>query len=152
MQETDLDAVLTIERASFPSPWSKALFQQELENAISRCLVVERAELVSQGELVAYVCFWVVHDEIHIMNLATAPRHRRKGIARMLLGRALQSGRKKSDARRALLEVRRSNAAAKSLYHALGFRVVGTRRGYYQDTGEDALVMSLEVEGWRATP
>jgi ribosomal-protein-alanine N-acetyltransferase len=149
----DLDAVLAIERASFRSPWSRRLFEQELSNPLSRgwvalgpCPSGLSGKLGPQGDLLAYVCVWVVHEEMHIMNLATHPSCRRQGVARALLGRVLAHARE-AGVGRILLEVRPSNAAAQSLYSSLDFRVVGTRPGYYQDTGEDALIMIKELHG-----
>ena len=153
LQEMDLEAVLAIERASFRSPWSHRLFQQEISNALSRCWVAlgprhgkEAAKAGPGGELVGYVCSWVVQEEMHIMNLATHPSRRRLGIARALLGHLL-SYAVEAAVERIVLEVRRSNTPAQSLYHSLDFKVVGRRPSYYQDTGEDALIMVKEMHG-----
>jgi ribosomal-protein-alanine N-acetyltransferase len=101
------------------------------------------------GELLAYAVSRVVVDELHLQNLAVSPDHRRLGLGRLLLRLVLRLGSQRG-AQVALLEVRRSNAAARLLYEAEGFRVVGVRPGYYRDPPEDAL--RLERRGPAATP
>jgi ribosomal-protein-alanine N-acetyltransferase len=86
----------------------------------------------------------VVHDELHILNVATAPEHRRRGVARAVLQAALDVGRQKR-CTLATLEVRRSNGTALELYRSFGFRPVGIRPNYYVDEGEDAIVMVLDL-------
>lgn len=140
MRVDDLDEVLAIERASFTMPWSRGAFVYEIErNRVARCLVMREGGLV-----VGYVCLWEIVDELHVTNIAVHPDHRRRGLGRHLLALVLQDA-----ARRALrvvgLEVRPSNTEARALYESFGFRVVGRRRGYYYDTGEDALVMEARV-------
>jgi ribosomal-protein-alanine N-acetyltransferase len=94
--------------------------------------------------VVGYVCLWEVADEMHVTNIAVHPRQRRRGIGRLLLGSILADGRAR-DVRVVVLEVRPSNTEAIGLYESFGFRVVGRRRGYYYDTGEDALVMETRL-------
>jgi [ribosomal protein S18]-alanine N-acetyltransferase len=89
---------------------------------------------------VGYHCAWVVFDELHLQNLAVHPDWRRKGIGSLLVRHALELGRGKKT-RTAILEVRRSNEEALGLYRKFGFEVVGVRRNYYPEEGEDALVM-----------
>jgi ribosomal-protein-alanine N-acetyltransferase len=107
------------------------------------------------GSVVGYVCLWEIADELHITNIAVHPAHRRRGLGRSLLGGVIQDGRERG-LRIVVLEVRPSNREALPLYESFGFRVVGRRRGYYYDTGEDALVMeaSLATAGMapRETP
>ncbi len=140
MRPVDLDDVLSIERASFSMPWSRGAFLYEMEqNQVARCFVVR-----DDGRVVGYVCLWEVADELHITNIAVHPDLRRRGIARALLGRVLEDARQQA-LRLVVLEVRPSNAEALALYESFGFRVVGRRRGYYYDTGEDALVMEASL-------
>ena len=140
MRPLDLDDVLSIERASFSMPWSRGAFLYEMEqNQVARCFVVRDGDRV-----VGYVCLWEVADELHITNIAVHPDLRRRGIARTLLGRVLDEARQRA-LRLVVLEVRPSNAEALALYESFGFRVVGRRRGYYYDTGEDALVMEASL-------
>jgi ribosomal-protein-alanine N-acetyltransferase len=141
MRPIDLDEVLAIERASFTMPWSRGAFLYEIEqNRVARCYVMREEE-----RLVGYICVWEVADEMHITNIAVHPAARRRGIGRGLLGSVLDDARRRS-MRLVVLEVRPSNVEARALYESFGFRVVGRRRGYYYDTGEDALVMETVLK------
>jgi ribosomal-protein-alanine N-acetyltransferase len=141
MRPVDLDDVVAIERASFSMPWSRGAFLYEMEqNRVARCLVMREA-----GRVLGYVCLWEVADELHITNIAVHPRERRRGHGRALLASILDDGRRRG-LRIVVLEVRPSNAEAIALYESFGFRVIGRRRGYYYDTGEDALVMEATLE------
>jgi [ribosomal protein S18]-alanine N-acetyltransferase len=95
-------------------------------------------------ELVGYVCFWVVFEELRMMNLAVAPHVRHRGIGRWLLQQAVTMGLEQG-ARRALLEVRASNAPALALYEQAGFFRSGVRTRYYTNPVEDAVLMELEL-------
>jgi ribosomal-protein-alanine N-acetyltransferase len=144
MRLDDLEEVLTIERASFPHPWSRQAFVYELrENRVARLWVV-RAEAEAEPPVVGYLCLWFIADEVHVTNLAVHPAHRQRGIGRYLLGSLLELYRQEG-ARRAALEVRPSNDSARRLYEAFGFRQVGLRKGYYFDTGEDAVLMEASL-------
>jgi len=140
MLPADLPDVLVIERASFSMPWSRGAFLYEIEqNQVARCWVGR-----SDGRLVGYICVWEVVDELHVTNVAVHPDARRQGIARALLESVFAHARAVGS-RMVILEVRPSNTEAIPLYESFGFRVVGRRRGYYYDTGEDALVMEALV-------
>ena len=140
MRPNDLGDVLVIERASFSMPWSRGAFLYEIEqNQVARCWVGR-----DDARIVGYICLWEVADELHITNVAVHPDSRRRGIARALLDSVFERARA-SRSRMVLLEVRPSNVEALALYESLGFRVVGRRRGYYYDTGEDALVMEAPM-------
>ncbi len=142
MVPADLETVMVIERAAFKHPWSTELFARELEHDWSTVLVAE--ELSPAGpRIVGFIIFWLVHDEIHVLNVATDPGERGRGIARTLLDACLAQGKAKG-AHLATLEVRRSNDAALRLYDRYGFRRVGIRPNYYADEGEDAIVMLME--------
>jgi ribosomal-protein-alanine N-acetyltransferase len=146
MRPADLDEVVAIERASFTMPWSRSAFLYEMEqNQVARCLVGR-----DSGRVIGYVCLWEVADELHVTNIAIHPRQRRRGFARRLLASILDDGRQR-DLRVVVLEVRPSNAEAIALYESFGFRVIGRRRGYYYDTGEDALVMEARLPGGKDT-
>ena len=142
MAVSDLDQVLDIERASFPTPWTRAAFCYEIEqNKVARCTVLR-----GRRGIVGYLCLWEIGHEIHITNLAAHPEWRHRGVARQLLGAALAEGVVRG-VTLALLEVRPSNTRALALYESLGFQVIGRRNGYYFDTGEDALVMEARLGG-----
>lgn len=103
----------------------------------------EAAESTTAAPVVGYLCFWIVFEEVRLMNLAVIKSRRHCGIASSLVGRALQSGLSQSAAR-AVLEVRSSNTAAQTLYRSLGFRDVSVRPKYYTNPLEDAVLMELE--------
>lgn len=143
MALADLDQVEAIDQVSFPTPWPKQAFQYELtRNQNALCWVAEWAEPGQQPVLVAAIVVWLILDEAHISTLAVHPGYRQRGIAQRLLAKVLlecaQTG-----AAQAYLEVRANNHAAQSLYRKFGFDAVGIRKGYYQDTGEDAVLMTL---------
>jgi ribosomal-protein-alanine N-acetyltransferase len=149
MRPTDLEAVLGIERASFQTPWSRQAFLHELERNRVAGLWVARGQRPGESDgapvVVGYLCLWAVADEVHVTNLAVHPEWRREGIGRFLLGTLLAHHRAQG-ARRAFLEVRPGNAEARRLYEGLGFHEVGRRRGYYVDTGEDALLLEARLD------
>ena len=135
-----IDEVLAIEEASFTNPWTREMYFAELQNpGVSYCFVARDDE----GRAVGFCSFWRVLDELHINNLAVLPAARRTGVASALLRRVLAEGAKLG-ARRATLEVRRSNEIARRLYERFGFSVAGVRRGYYSQPTEDALVLWRE--------
>lgn len=140
MIESDIDEVLEIERASFPSPWSKMMFLNELSNPNSR-IILAKGE---SDEILGFICFWNVAGEIHILNLAAHPGHRRQGIGKRLLTHVIESSIA-DGAGLFALEVRSRNRTAISFYKSFGFKEVGIRKGYYADTGDDAVLMDLEL-------
>jgi ribosomal-protein-alanine N-acetyltransferase len=133
---SDLPRVMSIERRAFPTPWSLSMFVLELSKPSGICLAAAAGEAL-EGYLIC-----ARYDQAyHLMNIAVDPARRRRGIAKALIDAMIeQAGRDANFT----LEVRVSNAGAIALYESYGFRSVGTRRGYYSDTGEDALIM------WRA--
>jgi ribosomal-protein-alanine N-acetyltransferase len=139
IERHDLDAIDEIERASYPTPWSRAMFVAELQKPSSLALGAYR----ETGELAGYLVVSRYVDAWHVMNVAVAPEFRRRGIGRALLERLFEvTG---GDSRRGYtLEVRVSNADAIRLYERLGFEARGIRRGYYTDNREDALIMWRE--------
>jgi ribosomal-protein-alanine N-acetyltransferase len=140
MTVADLPRVMAVERASFTSPWSEANFRHEIEDNPLAWNLVARAG----GTVVAFACTYVVSDELMINDLAVVESHRRRGLGRALL-RHLFDGARVRGCRRATLEVRPGNGPALALYETFGFRVVGNRRGYYADTGEDALLLTCAL-------
>jgi ribosomal-protein-alanine N-acetyltransferase len=130
----DLPQVIGIERRAFPTPWSLAMFVLELSKTSGVCLAA-----VSSGRLVGYLICSRYETVWHVMNVAVDPDRRREGVASALLSELYaRVGDKQA---RYTLEVRRSNHGAIHLYEREGFRAAGLRRRYYQDNGEDALVM-----------
>jgi ribosomal-protein-alanine N-acetyltransferase len=138
MREADLPRVMEIERAAFSHPWSEELVRRELGHEFSTVLLA--TEDGPAGPVLGFAVVWLVHDELHVLNVAVAPEARRRGVARSILDRVERDARDQG-ARVSMLEVRRSNAPAIALYLSLGYREVGVRPRYYAEDGEDALVM-----------
>jgi ribosomal-protein-alanine N-acetyltransferase len=143
MTAADLPAVMAIENQAFSNPWSTEMVKKELTQEWSVVLLAEGAT-PSGWALRGFAIFWLVTDELHILNVATDLACRREGIGRTVLNAALTWGREHA-CRLAVLEVRRSNEAAINLYKSLSFRAVGVRPSYYQDDHEDAVVMILDL-------
>ena len=139
IEPRDLDKVDEIEQASYPTPWSRAMFLAELRKPSSLALGAHSED----GELVGYAFVSRYVDAWHVMNVAVAMDHRRRGIATTLLERLFEVTA--TDPRSGYtLEVRVSNTQAIRLYERLGFEARGIRRGYYTDNREDALIMWRE--------
>ncbi len=139
LEARDLDVVEEIERESYPTPWSRSMFDAELRKPSSLALgaFTQADELIGYAFVSRYVDAW------HVMNVAVSDSYRRRGIASALLERLFDVTA--SDPRRGYtLEVRVSNAGAIRLYERLGFEARGVRRGYYTDNREDALIMWRE--------
>jgi ribosomal-protein-alanine N-acetyltransferase len=143
MTEAELEEVAALEESSFSSTGTleerKRRLHEELGRPWSRTCVARH-----DGRIVAFLLFWKVADEIHILSLATAPAERRCGRASVLL-RALIDEARLGGVRHMLLEVRRSNAPAIALYRKHGFAATGVRRAYYDDD-EDAVEMALSFD------
>jgi ribosomal-protein-alanine N-acetyltransferase len=137
MCRKDLEQVLAIEEASFPSPWSWKSFETELRKDFSVSIVADVDDRV-----VGYLIGWFIADEIHIANIAVHPEWRKRGIGELLIHEIVKMGRGHSWIG---LEVRRSNRAARSLYSKLCFREVGVRKNYYAQEGEDAILMVRRI-------
>ncbi len=137
MVSGDLDAVCAIARESFTVPWTREAFEMELqrEYAMARVLRPRRGQSAC-----GFSNFWIVGEQIHLHNIAVLPALRRRGYGRALLQDVLETGASRS-VRTVILEVRRSNRSAVSLYRSMGFAKVGTRPRYYSDNGEDALLL-----------
>ena len=133
---SDLPAVISIERRSFPTPWSLAMFVLELSKPSGICLAATDGD-----ELLGYLVCSRYDQVWHLMNVAVAPERRRAGVARRLISKLVAEGGGKLPF---TLEVRVSNHPAIAMYERLGFRSAGVRPRYYQDNGEDALIMWLD--------
>jgi len=141
--ESDLQGVLAVEAESFTNPWTREMYAWELQNrSVCHIYVVRTREC----DVAGFCAFWLVLDEIHINNLAVRPQFRGRGIGTALLHHVLTEARRLG-ARRATLEVRASNGAARRLYERLGFYVAATRRDYYTNPVEDALILWRDDAG-----
>jgi [ribosomal protein S18]-alanine N-acetyltransferase len=135
---SDLPQVIAIERRSFPTPWSLAMFVLELSKSSSICLAAAEPQRTRIGKLLGYVICSRYADVWHVMNIAVDASVRRRGIGAALLGGVIE----RAGARESFtLEVRPSNPGAIALYERFGFRTAGMRPRYYMDTGEDAVIM-----------
>ena len=139
MLPSDLPVVLRIAEASLPNPWSEAIWRDELSGPFGLYLVLEE-----ESEVVGFIGVKHVADETHVMTIAVVPERRGRGHARALVGAALEAPVSR-ESRCVHLEVRPSNAAARTLYASLGFAETGLRPRYYGD--EDAILMTLELPG-----
>jgi ribosomal-protein-alanine N-acetyltransferase len=140
MGPTDLDGVLAIEEVSFPTPWTRKMFSEDFSRAFSDTLVAAGAE----DEVLGYAVCWTIAGESHLLNIAVLPSRRGEGIGRALLSECIRRAAR-AGASLIFLEVRAGNEAAQRLYRSMGFALRGIRKGYYTDTGEDAVILDREV-------
>jgi ribosomal-protein-alanine N-acetyltransferase len=141
MRPDDIDGIMEIERSAFRWPWAREVFLEELTREWAHVDVLRERR---GGAVRAFANYWLIRDEVHVLNVATHPEARRRGHAGRLLEHVISFAR----ARQCLyvtLEVRRSNQAAIRLYRKHGFRPVGIRPNYYAEDREDAIVMLLEL-------
>lgn len=143
MTLADLPAVMAIEHQAFSNPWSETMVRKELTQDWSTVLLGEEAG-PSGWALRSFAIFWLVADEVHVLNVATDGAVRRQGFGRRIMEAVIDTGRRQR-CRQAFLEVRRSNEPAQALYSSLGFRKVGMRPAYYQDNREDAVIMAMDL-------
>ena len=137
LEREDFSAVAEIVRLSG--------LQVDLESELSRAIALPWVLRATSGAPLSFMLAWSVADELHLLDMATHPAHRRQGYSRALLSELLQLARRERK-RLVLLEVRKSNQPAIALYESAGFQSTGVRRGYYSDTGEDALEMRITFD------
>lgn len=137
----DIDEIYEIDKLSFPIPWSRSSFEEELKNILS-CYLVAKIN----KKIVGYIGSWLIIDECHITNIAIHPDYRRRGIA-MALVEYLLNYCNENGISYALLEVRKDNFSAQKLYERFGFKSDSIRKGYYKNpdgTYTDAILMTKE--------
>lgn len=139
MRAGDIDGVLEIERISFVAPWTRGMFEETLLSSVDASFVAEEG-----GRIVGYLIIYYAAREIHVMNIAVRRDRRELGLASWMMSRIMELGRRNS-METCFLEVRESNMPARGLYEKLGFRQIGRRKGYYRESGEDAIVMELRL-------
>ncbi len=137
----EIPRVLVVENASYDDPWPVEVFEAELRHSWSRCVVIEDKE---SSQLIGHVVYWIVADEVHLLNLAVHPDARSHKLGRRLLGHVLQEARA-NRSRFITVEVRASNTIARNLYETAGFKEVGVRPRYYASDGEDAVIMLFDL-------
>lgn len=149
-QPADFEQIMAIEAVAQPMPWTREVFEADFALDYSHCWVFEVQQdageaAMNAGTILGYLVFWVVYDEVHILNVAVAPQARRRRVASAAIG-ALIERAAQNLASFVTLEVRRHNQGARLLYESLGFIMVGARPGYYADTGEDAIILSYVLD------
>ncbi len=143
---SDLPAVIAIEQQSFPSPTQEKTYRYELsENQLAHYQALTLLRAGGNEQLLGYAGYWLIADEIHMIIIAIDPQRRGCGLGELLLLNMLNLA---YDQQAALvtLEVRDSNRVAQELYQKYGFELVGRRKQYYKDTGEDALLMTILLQ------
>lgn len=140
----DIDELLFIENSSFPVPWSRDIFVRELQLPISRSLIakIHKNQLL---EIAGYLIYWVIAGEVQVHKIAVREDVRRSGIASALMEAMIKCSCDES-ATSCTLEVGRSNGSAKKLYEKFNFTVIEVRKRYYPESGDDALVMCLDLK------
>ena len=139
MGPEDLPEILEIERDSYPSPWTRGMFEGELKTRHAQCLTA-KMQIEGRTIIAGYIVFWLVADEAHLHNLAVRRQCRRQKLGWNLMA-LMRRIAYDLGIRKITLEVRASNMAAIELYRQCGFVVKGRRPNYYSDTHEDALIM-----------
>jgi len=140
----NLDELVALEEACFSVPWSRKSFEAELEgNQFSRVLMTPHPDYGLKLQVIGYICAWIIFEEIRFLNVAVHPEFRRQGLARQLIGEALRLGNE-AGCCRGMLEVRDTNIAARNLYESFQFQAYATRKSYYTNPTEDAILMTLE--------
>ncbi len=148
-EEGMLEQILQIEALSFPKPLGRASLLSDLASTDTFIdglfLLLPQENTFVQPKVVGYSILRKFYDEMHMMQIAIHPEVRRLGYGKLLLEHSLHRGRAEN-CKRFLLEVRVSNQPAIALYKRYRFRIIATRRAYYQDNNEDAFVMERELE------
>ena len=142
MTPEDISEIMGIERRSFDEPWPDDVFRAELRHCWSHCHVLRRK---AAGNIIGYLVFWSVGDEVHLLNLAVDPNERHNKYGLLLIDHVRKYART-NGARFITLEVRSSNEAAIELYKTAGFKVVGVRPRFFADNCEDAMVMLFDCD------
>lgn len=136
----DIDAIVSVENACFSTPWSIDAIKHEIcENKLADFMIACDEE----NNIIGYIGIWTLLDECQINKIAVMPEKRKIGIGKTILNHVIEFTRDMG-VKSWYLEVRESNTAAQALYRSAGFSSVGTRKNYYINPVEDAVLMSLE--------
>lgn len=138
MQIEDVPRVVELDKKCFPTPWSASAYTTEIHNSSAYYIVAR-----TNRKIIGFMGMWMIMDETHITTLGVSPELRGRKVGERMLIHILDEAIHRG-ARRATLEVRRSNQAAQNLYHKYGFRVAAVRKGYYGNNNEDAFVMWVD--------
>ena len=140
MREADVPTIQEIERRIFSTPWPRNAYHRELSSRNSAYYIVLRRESYDGSEIVGYGGMWRMYDEAHVTTIGVRRDLQHSGYGRILFAGLIQAAYDLG-AKWITLEVRTSNDNAMRMYEAFGFKVIGRRKGYYTDNGEDAIVM-----------
>lgn len=139
MKWKDLKQVLEIERLCFKEPYSRQIFEQELKIEAAVLWVVPY-----RNRILGYIDYWVISDQMELVSIAVHPKFNGRGLGKLLMSHMIRDGKTKG-IRSIILDVRKSNRKARSLYRKFGFKRVGLRKRYYSDSQEDAIIMKKVV-------
>lgn len=142
MKEEDINQILEIENLSFLDPWTQRMYLSEIRERNDSYFVMAKLE----DRIIGYGGFWLIVDEMHLVNLAVHPDFRRQGIGTQIMQHLLNLA-KQLKVKRATLEVRASNVIAQRFYSKFGFIAIALRKKYYPNTKEDAMIMWLNGLG-----
>ncbi len=142
--ESWVNKILEIERGSFATPWSYNSLREQMDIEFSHIWCLVRDE-----DLIGYICFWEVLDEVHLLNIAVSPFERNKGYASIMMAKLIEYSHEKGF-KSVYLEVRPSNLSAIRLYEKFGFLKTGVRKNYYSESNEDAILMELRISAHKS--
>lgn len=145
LNPADIDQILKIEKTSFQWPWQRISFEGELDCKDSLQYIVKHQSAGDREPIIAYAFLRCLGSELEILRIAVASEWRQRGVGSLLLNHCLQQAFRKS-VEMVFLEVRPSNSVALAFYRKFGFREVGRRPRYYNDTGEDALILKKSTK------
>jgi ribosomal-protein-alanine N-acetyltransferase len=140
MREADVPTVQEIERHIFTTPWPRNAYHRELSSRNSAYYIVLRRDTEEQHDIVGYGGMWRMYDEAHVTTIGVRHDLQHSGYGRVIFAGLVQAAYDMG-AKWITLEVRTSNDNAMRMYEGFGFKVIGRRKGYYTDNGEDAIVM-----------
>ena len=136
MTRDDVHEIAELEKICFTLPWSEKSFRDEMANRLAVYFTAK-----DNGKCVGYAGFWNVSGEGDVTNVAVLPEYRRRGVGSSLVAEMIKTA-EKLKLEMLTLEVRKSNTAAQKLYEKFGFEILGERKRYYSDNGEDAYIMT----------
>lgn len=137
MNNSHINGIYELSKECFSTPWSLDSISNELNNPLAKYVV---AQNLSTDEIIGFVGVWIIAGEGDITNIAVSPKYRKQRIASELLINLFEMC-KTFNCEDITLEVRASNIPAQNLYKKFNFKKEGLRKGYYQDNGEDAIIM-----------
>jgi len=141
LKQGDAGELSELDKLCFSVPWSERSFQNEIENELAHYII-----LTDNNKIIGYAGLWDIVGEGHITNIGVHPHYRKQGLGKRLIAGLLRIARERKLSA-LTLEVRKNNSVARRLYSRFGFKEMGIRKGYYSDTNEDAIIMTLKLFG-----